>query len=227
MHKDKYIQCFIDDESGYVWLYCSPSKDCGAKNAATMSKELRELVGHDVNIKVSAIQSDSDVVYKEGDFAVWCDAEGVVQRFSAPYTQSQNGRAERFWRTMENHVASIFCYVGMSLKFWHYAARNFATTHNITVASAGTLTPYELLTKRRPDISGLVTWGCPALAFLEKHEHAKFTPKCRPELNLGPDPQTKDAFSYTFQTRDEFTPHATSPSTSCGANAQTITNKSQ
>ena len=38
-------------------------KDCGAKNLSTMSKELRELLGHDVDIKVSAIQSASDVVY--------------------------------------------------------------------------------------------------------------------------------------------------------------------
>ena len=195
---DRFIQVFIDDESGFVWLYCSPKKDCGAKNVTNMSKELRELIGYDVDIKISAIQSDLDVVYTEGDFAAWCDVHGVLQRFSAPYTQSQNGRAERFWRTMENHVASIFCYVGISLSFWHFAVRNYASTHNITVASAGHLTPYELITKRRPDISGLVTWGCPALAFLEKHEHKKFTPKCRPGLNLGPDPQTKDAYFIYF-----------------------------
>ena len=197
-NKERFLQVFIDDESGYVWAFASRSKDCGRNNLQRVQADIREMFPTDTRVKVSVVQSDSDAVYKAGTFAEWCDSEGIIRRFSAPYTPQQNGRAERFWRTMENSVASMFCYSGMAIHFWPHAVASFVAAHNRTVPSNGTLTPIQLLTNREPDISELRVWGCPVRAFLESREHAKFTAKCRPGLNLGPDPSTKDGHFVYF-----------------------------
>jgi transposase InsO family protein len=197
-NKERFIQVFIDDISGYVWTFASPRKDCGAKNLRAVQADIRELFGDDTPVKVSAVQADYDTTYKSGKFAEWCDIDGIKQRFSAPYTPQHNGRSERFWRTMENSIASNLCYSGCNVKYWTHALTAFTHSHNRTVASTHTLTPYELLTKRRPSVANLKVFGCPVLAYLEPTDRAKFTSKCRPGINLGPDPETMDSFFIYF-----------------------------
>jgi transposase InsO family protein len=148
LNGETFIQVFIDDESGYVWAFPSRRKDCGGSNLQRVEAELRELLGGRQDCQVSAIQSDSDVVYTAGAFAEWCDTNGVIQRFSAPYTPQHNGRAERFWRTLETGVASIFCYSNVALHFWPRAVAAHTHAFNLTVPHGGTLTPYEILTTR-------------------------------------------------------------------------------
>ena len=194
--KQKYIQVFIDDASGYVQMFCSPTKASGAAHLRRACKILDELTGRRASVKV--LRSDSDVLYTSGHVATWCDEHGIIQQFSAPYSQQENGRSERMWRTMETAVASMFCYSGAPLFLWPYAVNNFCHSHNVTVSSAGTLTPYELLTTVRPNTATLRVWGCPALAFLEKQERDKFTAKCLTGINLGPDKTTKAGYFVYF-----------------------------
>ena len=145
------------------------------------------------------IQSDSASVYKYGEFAAHCAAQGIFQRFSAPFSQAQNGRAERFWRTLENQITAMYAYSHLvPINFWVYAAYNFVHVHNRTVAHGKTATPFELLTGSKPDISHFRVWGCPAYAFIEKSAHDKFEPKSRPGINLGFDTSTKDAYLIYF-----------------------------
>jgi transposase InsO family protein len=111
-------------------MYCSRKKDCGSANLRNASRRFDELTG--IRKSVHVLQSDSDSVYVHGALAEWCDAEGIMQRFSAPYTQQHNGRAERTWRTMETSVASKFCYSGAPLHLWPYAVQDFCHAHNLT-----------------------------------------------------------------------------------------------
>ena len=149
------------------------------------------------------VQSDSATVYTAGEFAALCLAQGIHQRFSAPYSQSQNGRAERFWRTLENQVACMYSHSHLvPLKLWTYAIYYFVHVHNRTTAATRTETPFELLTGSKPDISHFRTWGCPVFAFIEKHQHDKFEPKAQAGVNLGPDRRTKDGYHIYFSDTD-------------------------
>jgi hypothetical protein len=190
---ERYIQCFTEQNSGYVVLYASSSQACGAANLARLSKHIDDITDGTCTVRI--INSDSATVYTKGNFADWCDENGVTQRFSAPYTQQQNSMAERLWRSMETAVASMFCYAGNNhLRFWTFAIQHFALSHNCIAPEKGAKTPYENLTGRVPDISDSRVFGCPVLAFLEKKDHSKFTSKCISGFNLGRNMSTKDAY---------------------------------
>jgi hypothetical protein len=197
--KERYIQSYIDEDSGFVGLYpCrAATAEAGVLNLTHFEALLQELTA-DPTLKVSAVKSDSHNVYTDAEFAAHCRAAGRLQAFSAPYVHQQNGKAERMWRTMETAVSSMFAYSGLPLHFWPLAVNNFAHTHNRTCASGRIDTPYERLTSRQPDISNLRVWGCPTKSLLEKDEHKKFESKVRHGFNLGNNGRTTDAWWIYF-----------------------------
>ena len=196
-HGERFMQCFIDDASGYTAVFCSATASEGAANLRAFIAHLDLLTDSTCDVRI--IQSDSATVYTQGEFAAACADLNFIQRFSAPYSQAQNGRAERFWRTIENSVTCMFAYSNLlPHSLWPYAVRYAVHTHNRTPASKETKTPYELLTNRKPDIAHFRVWGCPAYAFIEKEQHSKFEPKARPSINLGPNFRTKDGYFVYF-----------------------------
>jgi hypothetical protein len=196
---EKYIQGFIDEDSGFVGTFASASKDCGAANLRAFRAQLRELTNGLCDISI--VQADSEKLFTHGTFAAECAAAGILQRFSAPYSHQQNGRIERFFRTMEIGITAMLDYSALPTYLWPYALSTFTTVFNGSSNSDGALTPHEQLTGDRPDASSWRTWGCPVSAYLEKHDHAKFTSKCIPAFNIGPDPTTKDGYHIYITAR--------------------------
>jgi len=193
---ERYIQVFIDDMSGYAGVYPSRNKDCGADNLRHFAAMLKEITNNKCSVHL--VQADYERVYTHGAFAALCSNVGYLQRFSSPYSHNQNGRAERYWRTMENFVSAMFSYSGVGLRFWPYAVRTFTIHHNMMASTTNSLSPYERLTGKRPDISALRTWGCPVEAYVEAHDRPKFGAKCQQGINLGPCVQTKGGFYVYF-----------------------------
>ena len=191
-HGEHYIQAFLDDASGLVCCFASKSKDCGAANLRAFAVILAELT--DGECKIACIQSDYENLFTQGDFAAECTRMGIHQRFSSAYSHNQNGRVERYFRTMEVGVTAMLDHSGAPAYLWPYALQTFVSHFNRMSNTNGDITPIEQITGFRPDISYFRVWGCPAQVHLEKHDHAKFTSKCINVLNLGPAPKTKDAY---------------------------------
>ncbi len=198
-HGETYVQAFLDDASGAVCAFACRSKADGAANLRAYCAMIAELT--DGKAKVATIQGDFEKLFTHGGFAAECTRLGIIQRFSAPYSHEQNGRIERWWRTMENGVAAMHDYSGAPQYLWPYALQTFVAHYNRMSNSQGTLTPFEQLTGTRPNISFFRVWGCPAQAHLEKRDHAKFTSKCIDVINLGPAMNTKDAFHIYIPSR--------------------------
>jgi hypothetical protein len=200
---EQYVQVLLDDESGYAAMFCSARPDTGAQNLALFIAHLELVTNAECEVRI--VQSDSATVYTAGEFAALCKDKAIVQRFSAPYSQAQNGKAERIWRTMENQVACMFAYSHLvPIRFWTFAVNYFVHVHNRTCAANQSKTPYELLTGHKPDIAHFRTWGCPTFAFVEKTEHDKFEPKAKYSVNLGPNPSTKDGYYIYFPDTDSY-----------------------
>ena len=90
----QYIQNFIDDASGYTMTFCSDSLADGVLHLQTFERHLALLTNGEQEVRI--MQSDSATVYTRGTFAEHCRQTGIAQRVSAPYSQAQNRRAERF-----------------------------------------------------------------------------------------------------------------------------------
>jgi transposase InsO family protein len=76
-----------------------------------------------------------------------CLQRSITQTTSAPYTQAQNGVAERSWRAIIECARTMMIETKMTKQLWPYAVR--AATHllNIRPTKANKMkSPHELIT---------------------------------------------------------------------------------
>ena len=60
-----------------------------------------------------------------------CEKMGITREFSVVYTPSQNGRAERFNRTLQERARAMLRASGIAKKYWGDVFSTAAKTHNM------------------------------------------------------------------------------------------------
>jgi hypothetical protein len=86
--------------------------------------------------------------------------KGIIIESSAPYTQQQNGVAERFNRTTGEHALAMLKEAGMSNGFWPEAHEYANYVQNRSPTRVLTkVTPYEAFYSKKPDVSNLRIFG--------------------------------------------------------------------
>ena len=103
----RYILVFVDDFTGFVWDFYPESQseffDIFSKLLTRLDTEFRQ-----TNV-VAWIRSDNALVCSEKRVKQMCEARGIRQEFSAPYSQWQNGKAERTFGTCNQlSTASLY-----------------------------------------------------------------------------------------------------------------------
>lgn len=107
-------------------------------------------------------------------------------RFSCPYTSSQNGKAERIIRIINNMLRTHLLRASLPPSFWHYALAT--STYLLNILPSKTIknyTPTDILYSRQPTYDHLRVFGClcyPNLSFKAKH---KLSPRSTPCVFLG------------------------------------------
>ncbi|GKA62332.1 zinc finger, CCHC-type containing protein, partial [Tanacetum coccineum] len=90
---------------------------------------------------------------------------GIIHETTAPYTSQQNGISERKNRVLKEMVNSMLSYSGLSQGFWGEAMLTACYLLN-RVPKRNKVTPYELWTKKKPNMNYLRVWGCRAVVRL-------------------------------------------------------------
>ena len=123
---------------------------------------LSRLCLHSISVaNTLALQTDNDREFDNLAMRTHLAAHGTTLRLSCPYTSSQNGKAKRIIRTLNDCVHSLLLNVGMPRTFWVEALNT--ATHLINrrpYQSSGSITPYQCLLGRAPDLSHLRVFGC-------------------------------------------------------------------
>ncbi|GKB46828.1 zinc finger, CCHC-type containing protein [Tanacetum coccineum] len=91
---------------------------------------------------------------------------GIIHETTAPYTPQQNGISERKNRVLKEMVNSMLSYSGLSQGFWGEAMLTACYLLNRVPNKRNMITPYELWTKRKPNLNYLRVWGCRAVVRL-------------------------------------------------------------
>ena len=103
---------------------------------------------------------------------------GIEHQTSMPYSPQQNGRAERFQQTIINKAESMWHAAGLSDGFWKHAVGTAVHVYNVTpISKAEFLTPKEMWSGSKPDISHLRIFGCAAYIHVLKGKRRKLDPK--------------------------------------------------
>ncbi|GJU53920.1 zinc finger, CCHC-type containing protein, partial [Tanacetum coccineum] len=85
---------------------------------------------------------------------------------TALYTPQQNGISKRKNRVLKEMVNSMLSYLGLGQGFWGEAMLTACYLLNRVPNKKNKITPYELWTKRKPNLNYLRVWGCRAVVSL-------------------------------------------------------------
>lgn len=130
--------------------------------------------------KIKALLSDNAKEYKSEKFNNFCKEKGIFQKFSTTYSPNQNGVLERINRTLVESMRSMLAESGVSHRLWAETLQTAAYIKNRSPHAAlkDGVTPEEMWTRKKPDISHLRVFGCRASVLIpEHHRKSKFSSK--------------------------------------------------
>jgi transposase InsO family protein len=161
----KYMLSIIDDHSSY-------GRDFYLKEKSDTLEKFQQYITwaeRQFNTKLKAIRSDHGGEFTSKDFDEFLSKLGIERQLSAPYEHEQNGRAERWQRTIEEKANSMLQTSGLSPGFWIFAYQYAVYLYNRTPTKVqGWKTPYEKITGITPDLSHIRVFGCRAYIHVPK-----------------------------------------------------------
>ena len=150
---NRYILTAIDDMSGMAEV--KPLKH--KSNASSTLKTILTVWERKAELKLKQVRTDRGTEYNDLD--AWCREQGVERQQSVAYTPQQNGRAERFNRTIVERVRAMLNDRGIAKKYWAEAFAAAVDIYNMSPRLGNEKTPYELFCGAKPDVRTLRTFG--------------------------------------------------------------------
>ena len=190
----RYILVFIDSFTGFIWDFYPNSQaeffDIWHVLMARLDNEARQK-----NV-VSWIRSDNAKVFSVPRVVAECAERGIRQEFSAPYSQWQNGKAERCFGTILSLAAASLFQSDLAEAYWEYAVRLavLATNRisepkvkNVEKGFDACWSKYErLLNKSVPTrLNGIYPFGCSVYKHIPAAIRRKFEHASEPAIYLG------------------------------------------
>ncbi|RUS71344.1 hypothetical protein EGW08_020887 [Elysia chlorotica] len=87
---------------------------------------------------------------------------------SAPFSPHQNGTAERAWRTTFDMARCLILQSGVPKTLWHYADSAASFTRNRCYNKRLNLTPFEVVTHKKPNLKDMQPFGKPCYGYVQK-----------------------------------------------------------
>ncbi|KAJ0938259.1 putative RNA-directed DNA polymerase [Helianthus annuus] len=155
---DQYCLVVTDDYSRFSWVAFMAHKS----ETFGIIKNLIIQIENLYKLKVRRIRSDNGTEFKNHSMAEFCTSKGILHEFSAAYTPQQNGVAERKNRTLIETARTMLVESQLPIPFWTEAVASACYTLNrVLTVKRHNKTCFELLQKRKPDLSYLEPFGAP------------------------------------------------------------------
>ena len=182
-HKYKYFIVFLDDYTSFAWIQLLRDK----ASAIGALKQWLALIKNQYNTTIKEWMSDAGGEYKSDAFIKILKDTGITILQSAPHTPQQNGRAERFMRTVMDKAQAMRLEACLPQSWWEFAVLHATHCYNRTpVSRLQWQTPFALLNNEIPDISHLRVFGCGAYVHIpESRRKNKLSPKSELMIYLG------------------------------------------
>nr|KAJ0227036.1 hypothetical protein LSAT_V11C100049630 [Lactuca sativa] len=178
----KYILVIVDDFSRFTWVFFLKQKS----NATPKLKMFIKKVEVQLKKTVRNIRSDNGLEFKNKDFEDFLAYKGITHNFSAPYTPQQNGIVERRNRSLCEAARTMLSYASLPLYFWVDAIAAACYTQNRSLLNKRfSITPYEILNNRKPNVKFFHIFGSRCFIFNSKENRNKFDVKADEGIFLG------------------------------------------
>ena len=160
----RYYDIFVFRSSHYIMIKFKRTKEKFYDNFLEIIKEVNKL-GHEIKV----LQTDDDGLYKAEITKKILDKYNISKRTSVAYHHYSNGWPERHIRTIMEKATTMMLIYNCPVGFWPEAIKTAAYLHNRTpLKDLDWETPYKRVHGTEPDISNLVPFYAPGMAYLPK-----------------------------------------------------------
>ena len=178
----RFFVTFIDDYSNFVCVYIIENKsevfDCFREYAQMVQTKFKK--------RISTLRCDNGREYYSNEFRNYCKENGTVIDYTVPYTPQQNGKAERFNRSLVEKARSMISDSNVPKHFWNEAIRTAAYILNRSPnVNLELITPAELLYERKPNVTNLKVFGSIAYSHVPEQFRDKFDGKSEKCVMMG------------------------------------------
>ncbi|KAL8109176.1 hypothetical protein AgCh_025316 [Apium graveolens] len=134
---------------------------------------------------IQVLRSDRGGEFCSNEFKNFCEDNGILRHYTAPYTPQQNGVVERRNRTVVAMARSLLKEKKVPLQFWGEAVRYAVHILNkLPTRSKSIVTPHEAWYGKKPSVEHLKIFGCttymkvPAVQTTKLDDRSKLVSGC-------------------------------------------------
>ncbi|KAJ3500780.1 hypothetical protein NMY22_g19148 [Coprinellus aureogranulatus] len=189
----RYWMIFVDDHTRYPWICFLKHKNEALDHLRRFYRDVQTHFKRKIgNIHLcegyrQTLRSDGGGEFTGQEVEKFLRDEGIFHETSAPYTQEQNGVAERMNQTVRNNATAMLIDSKLPRMYWSEAM--MTATHLIARTPAAGLngdTPYERMFGLKVNPTTLRPFGCTAYALIPKQVRgSKFEDNARKCVMLG------------------------------------------
>src|SRR6202161_2263793 len=133
-HKYKYFVTFLDDYTSHGWIINIKLKS----DVKDVIKQFNALVKNQFDLTVKTFRSDEGGEYNDRELHDTLKDLGIEMQRSVPHASQQNGRAERFNRTIMDKAQALRLDACLPQSWWE-----FAVLHAVHLYNRTPMTPNE------------------------------------------------------------------------------------
>ena len=164
-HPHKYVvYCgVVDAGSGYSRVFPGHAVNASLATAALSSfiADVGSKLGFQTAYKPYVVRSDQGSAFVSSNFKEFLAERQIAQSLAATYTPQQNSHVERSWGVLFGTGRVLLAMANLPPSMHPFALQTAAWISNrLPKPSRGQKSPTELLTRERPDISYLYSFGC-------------------------------------------------------------------
>lgn len=194
-----YIATFVDDHSRHAVVYFLKTKN---QFVAALQKFL-SWAETQTSDKLRALHSDRGGEYMAANVQDILSQRGIEHRLTMPGSPQQNGKAERFNRTIMDKAMALLHNAGLPNGFWEFAVHTAAHIYNRTPARilkwrtpVQTWNPCQV-----PDVSYFRVFGCKGYMHVPTDKRRKLDAKAVEVTFVGYEPGSKGYRLWDQHTR--------------------------
>lgn len=137
--------------------------------------------------RIKVIHMDDARELSTGEMGTYLRSKGIEVQVTAPYVHSQNGKAERYIRTLEDGTQVLLADSGLPASFWGDAVLTVQYIRNCVPTSMlpEGRTPFEVFYGAKPNLSHLRVWECQCFIVIPPELCTKGGPQRFEGLFLG------------------------------------------
>ncbi len=194
-----YIATFVNDHSRHMVIYFLKTKN---QFVAALQKFL-SWAETQTSDKLHALHSDRGGEYMAANVKDILSQRGIEHHLTMLGSPQQNGKAERFNRTIMDKAMAMLHTAGLLNSFWEYAVSTAAHTYNHTPShTLKWQTPIEAWKPSQvPDISYFHVFGCKGYMHVPSDKRCKLDAKAIEVMLVRYEPGSKGYQLWDKHTR--------------------------